>query len=226
MSMSPRRPVDPVDDRTEAPAAPASPSRRRFVRNAGLGAAALGAGAATGTALTGVASAQTATTEPPQLSASDVGMVQFLQSLLLAAAASLAAAAEVPGIASVIAEELRGFSRNSTTQAGAFGALLPKASVVTTPNPKLLAQGTAPATTQQQVLQLQLQLVEQLDATLLQQLGQVQAWQVAAVISSVLPIVSQEFAALNTALGNSINQWLPPFGSVTGALTPAAYPVS
>jgi len=213
MSMSPRHPVDPVDDRAEAPAAPEMPSRRRFVRNVGMGAAALGAAAVTGATLAGTASAQATTqTTPPELEPSDVALVQFLQSISLAGESGLATAAEKPGLAGGLAEELRGFSRNHAAQAKALGALLSETDAITAANPKLLTQldgQISGATTQAALLGVLLTFEEQVSATMLQAMGEASSWLVATPIASALPVVGQMAAAI---------------GTTDGALTPAAYP--
>jgi hypothetical protein len=228
MSMSPRHPVDPVDDRAEAPAAPASPSRRRFVRNVGLGAAALGAAAATGSALTGVASAQTtAATDPPDLSASDVALVQFLQSISLAGKDGLASAAKKPGLTSELAEEIRSFSRHHGTQATTLGTLLSEADNITAANPKLIAQLNGQITgaaDQAALLAVLLEFEEQVSATMLQAMGDADSFVVSGPVGSALAVIGQQAAALGSASATPISDWLPAFGSTTGALTPAAYP--
>lgn len=227
MSMSPRHPVDPVDDRADAPAAPASPSRRRFVRNVGLGAAALGAAAATGTALGGTASAQTAATTPPELPASDVALVQFLQSISLAGQTGLATAAGKPGIASQMAEEIRAFSRNHGAQAKALGALLSTENAITAPNPRLLTQLDGQingAANQTALLGVLLTFEQQVAATMLQAMGDAKSWLVATPVAAALPVVGQQAAAIGSVANKPIADWLPAFGTTDGALTPAAFP--
>ncbi len=229
MSMSPRHPVDPVDDRAEAPAAPESPSRRRFVRNVGLGAAALGAVAATGTALAGVASAQTTAAEPPDLSAADIALVQFLQSISLAAEDALKTAADTPGLATTLAEEIRTFSRHHGTQATTLGTLLSEENNITTPNPKLLTQvdgQISGAGDQTALLNVLFTFEEELAATMLAAMGEAESFLVSGAVGSALAVVGQQAAALGSAAGKPIEDWLPAFGSTTGALTPAAYPAS
>lgn len=229
MSMSPRHPVDPVADRAEAPAAPASPSRRRFVRNVGMGAAALGAVAATGVALSDVASAQTAATEPPDLSAADISLVQFLQSVSLAAAKGLLTAGSKPGLSTTIAEEIRTFARHHATQAETLGTLLAKENKITTPNPKLLTQldgQISAAGDQAALLDVLITFEEQVAATMLQAMGEAQSFVVSGPVGGALAVVGQQAAALGSAAGKPIGDWLPAFGSTNGALTPAAYPAS
>ncbi len=231
MSMSPRHPVDPVDDRAGAEPAPASPSRRRFVRSVGLGAAALGAAAATGAGLTGVASAQSSSSSAtlPDLVAADVSLVQFLESVSLAAESGLASAADAPYLDSAVAELLRGFSRHHRDHATTFAALIPKTANITTPNPKLLSELTGKvdgAANQAALLGVVQAFEEQMAATMLAGVGQARSWVLASTISSIAPIVGQMAAAIGSTAGQPVSQWLPAFASTNGALAPSAYPVS
>jgi len=226
MSMSPRHPVDPVDDRAEAPA-PESPSRRRFVRNVGLGAAALGAVAVTGSALTGTAAAQTAAAEPPDLDTADVSLVQFLQSVSLAGKEGLTTASRKPGVTSQVAEDLRVIARHHGDQATALAALLPTDEPATVANPRLLAQLEGQidgAGDEAALLAVLLEFEEQVAATMLQAMQDADSWVVAAAVASVLPVVGQQAAALGSMAGTPIGDWLPAFGSTDGALSPTAYP--
>jgi hypothetical protein len=225
MSMSPRHPVDPAAEPTEADTAPASASRRRFVRNVGLGAAALGAVAVTGTAITGVATAQTE--EPPELDAADVGLLQFLQSLSLAGEQGLATAAGKTYLATPTAEELRDFSRHHAAQADAITALLPETDVITAPNPTMLAElegAVDGAADEPALLGVLLTFEEDLAATMLQAMSTAESFLVAGAVAKILPIVGQQAAALGTLADAPLTEWLPAFGSTDGAFTPAAYP--
>ena len=224
MSMSPRHPVDLVADGAEP--VPASTSRRRFMRNVGLGAAALGAAAVAGTALTEVASAQTAT-EAPELSAADVALLQFLQSITLAGEEGMTLAAEKTFLQTEVAEQLRQFSRHHRTQAAGIGALLPEADVITAANPRLLGEITANvdrAGDQAALLGVLLTLEEDLAATMLEALGTAESFLVAGAVATIQPIVAQQAAAIGSANATPIDQWLPAFGTTTGALSPSAYP--
>ena len=226
MSMSPRHPVAPADDRLDGDVAPASESRRRFVRNMGLGAAAVGAVAATGASLTGVASAQTTAT-PPELDAADVDLLAFLQSIQLAAADALTTAADLPVLDSAVAEQLRGYVRHHKDQATTFGALLTEDEAVTAPNPTLLAQITGEiegAADQEALVSVLYRFEEQLAATHLAAMGEADSWLVAGPVASILPIVGQMAAALGSTADLPTETWLPAFGSADGAFTPAAFP--
>jgi hypothetical protein len=225
MSMSPRHPVDTADEPSEAATAPVSPSRRRFVRNVGLGAAALGAVAVTGTALTGVASAQTE--EPPELDPADVSLLQFLQSLSLAADEGLNAAIERPFIGSEASEETRKFARHHGDHATAIGALLPETDAITAPNPRMLQEllgsvGGAPD--EAALLGVLLTFEEDLSATMLVAMGAAQSFVVSGAIARIQPVVGQQAAAFGALSGTPITDWLPAFGSTAGAFPPADYP--
>jgi hypothetical protein len=227
MSMSPRQPVDQVADGAEA--APASASRRRFVRNVGLGAAALGAVAVTGTALSGVASAQAgAATEPPELDAADVARVEFLQSLSLAAEAVLTTAAAKTFLQPEIREDVRLYSRHHANQAETLGGLLTKDEQITAPNAKLVGE-MAPrvdgAGDQTALLTVLMEFEQNLAATMLATIGEAESWIVAETVATVQPIVGQQAAALGSANDLPISQWLPAYATTDGAFAQSAYPV-
>ena len=214
MSMSPRQPVDQVADGTEP--VPASASRRRFMRNVGMGAAALGAAAVTGTATA------------PELPAADVTLLQFLQSLSLAAEDGVKAAADKTYLQTELREEIRLFSRHHRDQAAAIGALLSATDAITTPNAKLLGEITSnadKATDQASLVAVLLTLEEDLAATMLDAIGKAESFVVSGAVATIQPIVAQQAAALGSANNAPIDQWLPAFGTTTGAFAPSAYPV-
>jgi hypothetical protein len=226
MSMSPRPPVDQVADGTEP--VPASASRRRFMRNVGMGAAALGAAAVTGTALAEVASAQSSTATAPELGAADVSLLQFLQSLSLAAEDGVKAAAEKTYLETELREEIRLFSRHHRDQAAAIGALLSETDAITTPNAKLLGEITSNsdrAADQNALVAVLLTLEEDLAATMLEAVGSAESFVVSGAVATIQPIVAQQAAALGSANDAPIDQWLPAFGTTTGAFAQSAYPV-
>lgn len=226
MSMSPRPPVDQVADGADP--VPASASRRRFMRNVGMGAAALGAAAVTGTALAEVASAQTSTATAPELGAADVSLLQFLQSLSLAAEEGVKAAAEKTFLDTELREEIRLFSRHHRDQATAIGALLSETDAITTPNAKLLGEITSNAdraNDQNALVAVLLTLEEDLAATMLEAIGSAESFVVSGAVATIQPIVAQQAAALGSANDAPIDQWLPAFGTTTGAFAQSAYPV-
>jgi hypothetical protein len=226
MSMSPRHPVDQVADGAEP--VPASASRRRFMRNVGLGAAALGAAAVTGTALAETASAQSSgATEAPDLPAADVALLQFLQSISIAAEEGLAASADKAYLQTEIGEQLRQYSRHHRTQAAAIGALLPEADAITAPNARLLGEITSNvdrAADQAALLAVLVTLEEDLAATMLEAIGTAESFLVSGAVATIQAIVAQQAAALGSANDAPIDQWLPAFGTTDGALAPSAYP--
>jgi hypothetical protein len=230
MSMSPHPAAEPAEDRVDEAPAPTSTSRRRFVRTVGLGAAALGAAAATGSALSGVASAQTASSEVPELTESDIELVQFLQSVCLAGEAILTSAVTSQQITdSAISEQLRTFAGHHGDQAAKFGELLTEEEQITDPNPTLTSSETSAveAALDQSVLLGQLlDLEERMAATMLASLGEATSFLVAGDIAAVLPVVGQQAAALGQDLDAPIDSWLPAFATTDGAMTPAEFPIS
>ncbi|HEY6531633.1 MAG TPA: hypothetical protein VIY72_04980 [Acidimicrobiales bacterium] len=228
MSMSPHHLADPAESRADAPPAPAPTSRRRFVRNVGLGAAAVGAVAVTGGALTSVASAQTASeAEPPDLEAGDIELVQWLQSLSIAAQEALDTASEATFLPSEDTNMLRGFSRHHRDQATALGTLLAEEESVTTANPELLSEldgQVSGADDRQALLEGLQQFEERLAATMLASLGEAEMFLVAGAIAAAMAVVGQQAAALGSATDMPIGDWLPTFATTDGAYTQAAYP--
>jgi len=229
MSMSPRPPVDPVEDRADAPGASAPTSRRRFVRNVGLGAAAVGAVAVTSGTLGSVASAQTASeTVLPDLGPSDVALAQWMQSLSLAAAAGLTTAAAGTFVSSPDQEMLRAYARTHTVQAAAFGAIIPKDDAVTTPNPKLMSQldaAVAGATNDSALLSAVQDVESNLAATMLAALNTSKSFVIAGILASAFAVIGQQVAAIGVTTDQAIDEWLPTFATTDGAFTQAAYPV-
>jgi hypothetical protein len=228
MSMSPHHLVEPTEDPVGA-GAPAAPSRRRFVRNVGLGAAALGAAAVAGGALTEVASAQSASTEAPALSAPDVALVRWLQSLSLAAEDGLTTATQATFLSAGNKSTIQAFVRHHRDQAVALGALLQEDEAVTTPNSRLLTEldGQVSGAGNEEALLTALQAFEErLAATMLAGVGDAEAFWVAGAIASATAVVGQQAATLGAAADLPIDEWLPSFATTAGAYSQAAYPVS
>lgn len=228
MSMSPRLPVDPAEDRLDAPVGSTTTTRRRFVRNVGLGAAALGAVAVTGGALTQMASAQ-GEAEPPDLDPSDIALVQWLQSLCLAARDGLTTASRATFLQSETKSMVETFARHHRDQAAALGALLPKEAAVTTSNPKLLAELNGRvdgAASESAMLDVLLDFEERLSATMLAAVGDADLFVVAGTIAAAMAVVGQQAAAFGHTAAKPIDSWLPTFATTDGAYTQAAYPVA
>jgi len=224
MSMSPRQPVEEVADGAEV--APASASRRRFVRNVGLGAAALGAVAVTGTSLAGVASAQSEG-EGSELDPADVALVQFLQSVSLAAEKGLTLAGDATYLEPELREEVRIYARHHANHAETLGGLLTEEELITDPNARLLDEisGQVSGSADQAVLlDVLLGFEQSVAATLLAGVGEAGSWRVSETIATLQPIVAQQAAALGSANGVAIDEWLPTFATTDGALAPNAYP--
>jgi hypothetical protein len=221
MSTSSPLPVDQTDSQD---AIGTTPSRRGFMRTVGLGAAAVGAMAVTGSVLTDVVDAATTDTD---LVAADIDLLVFLQSLELAAEKSLATAGEVSFLSAASAQRLRQFSRLHHDQAVALASILPSTTIAPI-NSTLLAQvdGNVAGAGNEVALMAVIQTLEEnLSATFLAALGQVQAWHAAEQIAVVCPVNGQQAAAIGFDAGQPTSQWLPAFVTTNGAFTQAAFPV-
>jgi len=239
-----RRLVDEVDERqrdgaglvdgpaTTAPAGPDSPSlasRRNFVRTLGLGAAAFGAVAVSGVALAQGASAATSTDEAPTLSDADRQIVRFLQSIELAGVAGYTAAIEGGKLGTQTVETARTFQQYHREHAQAFGALLQSSFAVTTPNQGVtqpLVAAVNGAATETAVIVALYEFEERASATLLRSVGLADSWLVTGPIATILPIDSMQAVVLGQLAELPETQWLPAFGTVSGAFEPASLPVS
>ena len=201
-------------------------SRRRFVRNLGMGGAvAIGAAVVPVSGLVGIAAAQTTATTVV-LPSSDLQTVVFAQGIELAAVAAYALAVDTVKLTSLAAETFRLFGRHHNEHATALGALAGK-SKVTTPNAALVASLTPQiqALTGQEAAIKFMGTVEQgAAATYLTALGTLESFEAAAGASTILPIESQHATVLGVLSGQPVSDSVPPFQTTAGAFAPSQYP--
>lgn len=204
-------------------------SRRRFVRNLGLGGAVIVGGAALPmSALAGTAAAQGTTAEPPELGTGDRTVVEFAQGLEFAAAAAYTLAVGSKLLDSQQAELCAAFGRHHTEHGSALGQLAgqatdeldtePNAAVVAAVAPQLQA-----ATTPEAVLRVLFDVEEGAAATYLAALGQLEDVAAAGPAASILPVEAQHATALGALLDLPPAEYLPAFQTQAGAFDPAAY---
>ena len=236
MSMRTRRPVDAAEDQscadhtshpTGVEAGPPVNSRRRFVRNLGVGAAALGAAAVAGPALAQSAAAQDAGGEVPDLPSGDVEIARFLQGLELACADAYTSAEVNPLVDSPTAQTFRTYSSHHATAADTLGGLLPDTEQATGPNATLLAElsGTLQgAADQNAVLTAMSDLESRMAATQLRDVALVESFLVARQIAKIQPVEAQQSAMLAAAAGAPVSEWMPEMDTTDGALEAAQYP--
>jgi hypothetical protein len=220
-------------------------SRRRFVRQLGLGGAvALGAVAVPVAALTSRAAAQTNDTMvdtddtaaagaggESSIPAADLAIVEFAEGLELSAQAAYEVAGASPLLSAREAELCATFGRHHGEHASALGALLadsgardatetgvPIGPLVFSLSPQI--QGAADAA---EVLTVMLSIEEGAAATYLSAIGTLESESVAAPAASIMPIEAQHAAVLGELLELPPDEWLPTLESTDDAFDPADY---
>jgi hypothetical protein len=218
-------------------------SRRRFVRQLGLGGAvALGAVAVPVAALTSRAAAQTNDTmvdaddtagadDGSSIPRADLDIVEFAESLELSAQAAYEVAGGSPLLSPAEVELCATFGRHHGEHAAALGTLLADAGVrdaaesgvpigplVFSLSPQI--QGAADAS---EVLTVMLSIEEGAAATYLSAIGTLESESVAAPAASIMPIEAQHAAVLGELLELAPDEWLPTLQSTDGAFDPADY---
>lgn len=221
-----------LDDADEALVA----SRRRFVRNLGMGAVAFGAVGVSGVALAqgasaaedsgggtggGTDSASEGTTA--ELPGPDIDLVVFAQSLELAAVAAYQLAVDTNLLDPMAVETARTFGRHHGDHAEALGGLAGDAAT-TEANPAVV-EAVVPqiegAGDQNALLQVLYGVEEGAAATYLLALGALESWQAAGPAATILPIESQHAVVLGQMLELPESDWMPAFGTTDAAFDPA-----
>ncbi|MCU0310319.1 MAG: ferritin-like domain-containing protein [Acidimicrobiales bacterium] len=202
-------------------------SRRRFVRNLGLGAMAFGAVTVSGVALAQGVAAQADGGSAPELAPADLDLVLFAESLELAAAAAYQVAVDDARLDTTAAETARMFGRHHAEHAEALRGLIPEDLQRFTPN-QAVVDAVVPqlnaATDQNQVLTVLYGVEEGAAATYLRALG-VLDWVVAGPAATILPIESQHAVVLGQLADLPQADWMPAFGTEQAAFDPAQFPV-
>ena len=213
--------LGPIDEQVSA-------SRRRFVRNLGLGGAvALGAAVVPVAALVDAAAAQTTDSSAGiEMVDADLQLVTFAQGLELAAAASYTAAVDTKKLSSPQDEMCRTFARHHTDHAAALAKLAGKTNTVTEPNPKLLASLSpqiASASDANAIFTVLYSIEQGAASTYLSSLGTIESFAVSGPVSTILPIEAQHSVAIGEMLGLPLDQWMPPFETTATAFNPSQY---
>jgi hypothetical protein len=157
---------------------------------------------------------------PKQPTSADLELVSFANSLARAAVAiydGVIAAKTAESATEVLAS----FRENHRAHAGSLSALggTGGASVA---NRTLVREYT---TASSQPLPTLTKLEEALLATYANLLGQFSATDPAAIVASILPILSRQLVVLGELQQSSLTSYLPNFDEPSGALTPDGYPV-
>lgn len=204
-------------------------SRRRFVRNLGLGGAvAIGAAAVPTVALATAAGAQTSSgSTKVELPASDLAIVDFAVGLELAAEAAYGVAVGTKLFDSSQDELARTFGRHHHEHAVALATLAGRdaetvgsanAKIVDALSPRLQGAGTADG-----LLQVLFDVEQGAAATYLEALGNLTSRDASGPAGTILPIESQHATAIGSMLDLPIEQWMPAFQTTAGAFDPNRY---
>jgi hypothetical protein len=202
-------------------------SRRRFVRNLGVGGAvALGAAAVPVAILAPSAGAQSGA-DDIEVPANDLVILEFAVGLELAAEAAYGVAVETLLLEPVMAEMARTFGRHHHEHALALATLAgrdeeelgePNAALVDALAPRIEASQT-----EAEVLLVLFEIEQGAAATYAEALGVLESQATAGPAASILPIESQHATAIGSALELPVEDWMPPFQTTEGAFDPATY---
>ena len=203
-------------------------SRRRFVRNLGVGGVvAVGAAAVPTVVLASTAAAQSSSTATEELPASDLIIVEFAVGLELAAESAYIVAVATKLFDSEQDELARTFGRHHHEHAVALATLAGRdAETVGFPNPKIVASVSPPlenAGSADAAFQVLYDIEQGAAATYLQALGNLTSSSVSGPAGSILPIESQHAVAIGSMLDLPIDQWMPAFQTTSAAFDPARY---
>jgi rubrerythrin len=206
-------------------------SRRRFVRNLGLGGV-LAAGAATAPTLAfaSAAAAQSAggtSGGDVELPEADLLIVDFAVSLELAAEEAYGLAIARRIFDSQVAEMGRTFARHHHDHAIALATLAGRdEETVGQPNAGLvdeLAPRLDAATTTDELLQVLYDVEEGAAATYAEAIGTLESTDAVGPASSILPVESQHATAIGSMLDLPVEDWMPPFQTTADAFDPSTY---
>jgi rubrerythrin len=197
-------------------------SRRRFVRNLGLGSvAAVGVASAPTLLLASPAAAQSSSGSDVEIPDADLAIVEFAVGLELAAETAYSAAVATKLLDSAQAELAHTFGRHHHEHAVALATLAGRdADTVGFPDPTIVnelspqIEGAADANA---VLQVLFGVEEGAAATYLQALGDLESRDVAALAGTILPVEGQHATAIGSLLALPVDEWMPPFQTTDGA---------
>ncbi len=204
-------------------------ARREFIRNVGIGGVAVVGTSALGAGiLAGGAAAQTGGGDASELSAADLALLNFLESVELAAAEAYTQAIGRHLLNAPVTETCRNFSSHHAAHGDALAALAggPTGDKVA-PNPGVLSavsaqiQGAGDASA---LLGALAGFAERVAATGQSAMEQLSSLVAAGVVSRISPVDAQQAAVLGQLASLPPSDWLPITQSVAGAFTPAAFP--
>ncbi len=197
-------------------------SRRRFLRNAGLGGAVL----TLGSTLVPASRLMPAAWASEVLT--DADLAAFAQSVELAAVAAYGAVIDTGLLDRAVAEVADTFSGHHAEHAAEFASFAGDAATNEANQAVLdaFSPQIAEATDQDALLQIAQDLENGAAATYFYSLGILQDRDAAQAVATILPIESQHAVVLGQALGQDLTEYVPTFQGQDGALSPTEYPVN
>ena len=197
-------------------------SRRRFLRDAGLGGAVLTLGS------TLVPMARLMPAAWAQETLSDGDLAAFAERVELAAVEAYSAAIDTGLLDGGVVDVAEIFRRHHSEHADAFGAVASDAATGEANQAVLdvFAPQIGEAADQDALLQIAQDLENGAAATYYFSLGVLQDRDAALAAATVLPIESQHAVVLGQALGQDLEEYVPTFQGQEGALSPREYPVN
>jgi hypothetical protein len=213
----------------DTPSPTAHASRRRFVRNLGVGGAvALGAASVPTALLAPSAFAQTTSgAGDVDVPADDLVILQYMVGLELAAEAAYQAALEADVFESADDQMARTFAQHHHDHALALAELTGQSEEdLGAPNAALTDAVTPPiagASDASGLWQVLFEIEQSMAATYAEALAALQSQAAVAPNASILPVESQHATAIGSRLQLPVEEWMPPFQTTDGAYDPATY---
>jgi Ferritin-like domain len=223
-----RRLVEHADEQHHEAMRTIAASRRRFVRNLGIGgAAALGATTVPIAVLGTSASAQTSGSTDVELPPNDAVIVDFAVGIELAVAEVYTAALDTGVLEPELAEMIRSFGNHHHEHALSLATLagrdeetigLPNVAFLDEFSPRVAAAPTA-----DDLMTVLFEVEQGMAATYAEELGVFESAFAAGPAGAILPVESQHATAIGSTLGLPATDWMPPFQTTEGAFDPATY---
>lgn len=173
------------------------------------------------------------TKDPPKVKGDDLTLVVYLQTIELAAVAAYTAIVATGKLTSPVAETARVFGMHHQDQADALAAFA-GSEALNRPNATLVRQLLPPiaaATTANEIVRIAYDLEESITATFAAAMGELEEWEIAELVATMMPVTSQQALAWSLDLetdidiwAKDIKTWIPNFQNDSRRYDPAKYP--
>lgn len=171
--------------------------------------------------------------DPPKVKGDDLTLVVYLQTMELAAVSAYTAIVATGKLTSPVAETARVFGMHHQDHADALAAFA-GSEALDRPNATLgrqLLPSITSATTANEIVRIAYDLEESIAATYAAAMGELEEWEIAELVATMMPVTSQQALAwsldLETDIGiwaKDIKTWIPNFQNDSRRYDPAKYP--